>query len=271
MKPQSPRIMMFVLIGVLFLSVSFVYAETILLKSGKSVEGKLLEKTGKYIKIDFQGVPLTYFFDEIESIDGVKQASSSARETDLPQKNNSPYRLETAKHDSGVEYYNKEYGIKIQHPKEWKVFDRNIHPKVFKAFLANKSPDNSIDLICALSCSKDRNNFNPLITLTVQSFPDNLKDLSAEELVKSMGQNLKQASLPQGSNIIEYPNVIEAGSRKLMRYIITGIAQGKEMKTAYYSFVKEAKLYVLNGMTDSAMFDSYNKTFEYIAGNIEVE
>lgn len=41
----------------LFLSISSVYAETVLLKSGKSIEGKLLEKTDKYIKIDFQDVP----------------------------------------------------------------------------------------------------------------------------------------------------------------------------------------------------------------------
>jgi len=45
-------------------------AEIIVLKSGKTMEGKLIEKTDKYIKIDFQGVPLTYYFDEIQSIDG---------------------------------------------------------------------------------------------------------------------------------------------------------------------------------------------------------
>jgi len=51
---------------------AIIFAETILLKSGKTVEGKLIEKTDGYIKIDFQGVPLTYFYDEIESIDGEK-------------------------------------------------------------------------------------------------------------------------------------------------------------------------------------------------------
>ncbi|MDO8489205.1 MAG: hypothetical protein Q7S42_03735 [Candidatus Omnitrophota bacterium] len=49
-----------------------IFAETIILKSGKTVEGKIIEKTDKYIKIDFQSVPLTYFTDEIESIDGKK-------------------------------------------------------------------------------------------------------------------------------------------------------------------------------------------------------
>ena len=80
MKLQSSRIMMFVLIGMIFLSVSFVYAETIILKSGKTIEGKLTEKTDKYIKIDFQGEPLIYSLDEIESIDGKRVAASSLKE-----------------------------------------------------------------------------------------------------------------------------------------------------------------------------------------------
>lgn len=46
------------------------FAETIVLKSGKTITGKLIEKTDEYIKIDFQGVSLTYFLDEIESIEG---------------------------------------------------------------------------------------------------------------------------------------------------------------------------------------------------------
>lgn len=47
-----------------------IFAETIVLKSGKIVEGKLIEKTDKYIIIDFQGISLTYYLDEVESIDG---------------------------------------------------------------------------------------------------------------------------------------------------------------------------------------------------------
>ncbi len=58
-----------ILLLILYLPIS-VFAETIVLKSGKSVEGKLIEKTDKYIKIDFQGIAPTYYLDEIESIDG---------------------------------------------------------------------------------------------------------------------------------------------------------------------------------------------------------
>ena len=38
------------------------------LKSGKKVEGQIIEKTDEYIKIDFSGIPLTYYMDQIENI-----------------------------------------------------------------------------------------------------------------------------------------------------------------------------------------------------------
>jgi len=44
-------------------------AETITLKSGQEIEGKIIEKTDKYLKVDFQGVTITYFNDEIERVD----------------------------------------------------------------------------------------------------------------------------------------------------------------------------------------------------------
>ncbi len=66
-------IALFFVITLWFATLTF--AETIVLKSGKKVEGKIIAKTDEYIKIDFQGVPLTYFFDEIESIDGEKVAA----------------------------------------------------------------------------------------------------------------------------------------------------------------------------------------------------
>ncbi|MDO8662881.1 MAG: hypothetical protein Q7K98_06660 [Candidatus Omnitrophota bacterium] len=67
---MKKRILISLILLVCLCLPAFIFAETIVLKSGKTVEGKLIEKTDKYIKIYFQGVPLTYFLDEIESIDG---------------------------------------------------------------------------------------------------------------------------------------------------------------------------------------------------------
>jgi tetratricopeptide (TPR) repeat protein len=55
----------------------FAFSETIVLKSGKTVEGKILEKTDTYIKIDIDGTPITYFIDEVK---GIKEQKSSSME-----------------------------------------------------------------------------------------------------------------------------------------------------------------------------------------------
>lgn len=66
-----------------------IFAETIVLKSGNTVEGKIIEKTDKYIKINFEGVPITYYLNEIESVTGTNQDLSSKKEIELFQGNNS--------------------------------------------------------------------------------------------------------------------------------------------------------------------------------------
>ncbi|MDD4183308.1 MAG: hypothetical protein PHT53_05765 [Candidatus Omnitrophica bacterium] len=48
----------------------FCFAESIVLNSGKTVTGKILEKTDKSIKVDVESIPVTYYFDEIKTIDG---------------------------------------------------------------------------------------------------------------------------------------------------------------------------------------------------------
>lgn len=65
----------------------FLFAETILLKNGKTVEGKIIERTDKYIKIDYVGVPITYYNDEIESISKVKQSLPLLKKSELSQGN----------------------------------------------------------------------------------------------------------------------------------------------------------------------------------------
>ncbi|MCK5491819.1 MAG: ankyrin repeat domain-containing protein [Candidatus Omnitrophica bacterium] len=65
----------------------FVFAETIVLKSGKKIEGKIIEKTEEYIKTNLYGVDLTYYLDDIATIDG-KVFSIPKVEKDFFVKNN---------------------------------------------------------------------------------------------------------------------------------------------------------------------------------------
>jgi len=63
-----------------FLSLGF--SETILLKSGQKVEGRVIERTDKYVKLDFFGVDLVYYKEEIASI---TQGVSGSENTSSPQ------------------------------------------------------------------------------------------------------------------------------------------------------------------------------------------
>ncbi|MBU0694497.1 MAG: tetratricopeptide repeat protein [Candidatus Omnitrophica bacterium] len=55
--------------ALLFLPVSS-FCETIKLKNGRTVEGEIIERTDEFIKINYYGVSLTYYFEDIKSVDG---------------------------------------------------------------------------------------------------------------------------------------------------------------------------------------------------------
>lgn len=59
----------------LFLFTANSFADIITLKSGKRVEGTILNKDNDSVKIDFGDFSSTYFLDEIESINGEKISS----------------------------------------------------------------------------------------------------------------------------------------------------------------------------------------------------
>jgi len=240
-------------------------AETILLKSGKVVEGEIIERDKELIKVDFLGMSLTYYLDEIESIDGEKITLSLIKE-----EISSPAQDKEAS-QGGEHYTNQEYGIKLWHPKDWEIFDRNIHPKVFKSLLAVQPPNVSAELICALSCGKDWDNLEPIIMIIVQQATEDFRDLSAEDLAKVMEQNLQQSSLPPGQKIVEYPKVFTAGGEKLVKQVVVGDADSLRTKSVGYYFIKGTKLYTISCVTGLENFDSYKTVIENIAGSIRLD
>jgi len=66
----------FILAFTIFFLGSFCFAETIKLKSGKTVEGKIIEQTDEYIRTELYGIMITFYLDDIESINGQKVAKS---------------------------------------------------------------------------------------------------------------------------------------------------------------------------------------------------
>lgn len=63
--------LMQVILFLLIAGLPFLFAETIILKSGRQIEGRIIEKTEQYIKIEIEGILLTYWLDEIERIEGL--------------------------------------------------------------------------------------------------------------------------------------------------------------------------------------------------------
>ncbi|MEW6008331.1 MAG: hypothetical protein AB1629_01700 [Candidatus Omnitrophota bacterium] len=60
------------LVVIFFLVSSSLFADTIILKSGKQIDAKILERTNERLKVEIAGVPITYFLDEIDSVNGEK-------------------------------------------------------------------------------------------------------------------------------------------------------------------------------------------------------
>ncbi len=87
----------FFLLTIVFVFCFFprVFADTVILKSGQKLEGKILEHASKYITMDpGVGMVLTYYNDEIESINGqalqisvpvTAPVKTSSQETTQPQ------------------------------------------------------------------------------------------------------------------------------------------------------------------------------------------
>jgi hypothetical protein len=72
------------ILGVVFLFAAVnACADTVTLKSGKQVTGKIIEQTSDSVKIDLEGVEITYFLDELEAINGQKITASSAASSDI--------------------------------------------------------------------------------------------------------------------------------------------------------------------------------------------
>jgi hypothetical protein len=71
------KITVIILFTAVFFYNQVIYGEQVILKTGKIVEGKIIEDTDEYVKLDVEGIKLTYFKDEIERIDRqVTQAPS---------------------------------------------------------------------------------------------------------------------------------------------------------------------------------------------------
>ena len=108
---MNPKNISFILFFCLFFAGS-AFSEIIVLKSGGEVEGKLIEKTDEYVKINFQGVELVYYLDEIAAIKDSKSPSTGEGQS---------YNLNSA-------YPNIDYSALAEHYSE-KSSNNSVQPE----------------------------------------------------------------------------------------------------------------------------------------------
>ena len=78
MKNKVVTVMITLLLAFFFLP-GFVFAETVVLKSGKTIEGKIIEDTDSYVKLEtLEGQPLYFYKDTIASIKSDSETSCSS-------------------------------------------------------------------------------------------------------------------------------------------------------------------------------------------------
>ena len=78
-----------------FLFLGNIFCDTITLKSGKQIEGNIKEKTSDAVKVDIEGMTITYYLTDIDSINGQKMAADPAVATEEATPENTPTPTET--------------------------------------------------------------------------------------------------------------------------------------------------------------------------------
>jgi hypothetical protein len=82
---MGKRIVFFLLLFMLIACIS--YADTLTLKSGQQIDGKIIERTNKSIKIEIASAEFTYYADEIDSVNGEKFSPADTIAISVPQQN----------------------------------------------------------------------------------------------------------------------------------------------------------------------------------------
>jgi len=83
----------FLILTLILSTASLSFADTVHLKSGRTVTGNILERSDKQIKIDANGITLTYYMDEVDRVESAENAATA--ETTTPGTSGDPLFVES--------------------------------------------------------------------------------------------------------------------------------------------------------------------------------
>lgn len=171
----------------LFFIISLSSAETVYLKDGKTVEGKIIEKTDKYIKVEVSGVPVTFFNDQLQED---KEKSIGAK-IDISNKDNADW------------YVNNEFMFRMKKVSEWILKEGGSDKGGIRQFSIGFIKDSKVDnfrTMLFVNISKwqkpsnytKREDFISLTDEVINSATKNLRNLHfIEEPKLTSNNNLK--------------------------------------------------------------------------------
>jgi len=207
------------------------FAEIIVLKSGKTIEGKIVNRTNEYTEVDFMGVKLKYFNDQIEQIKEIKPAinENKLQEPGLITIKIKNSKANSPKEEGAAEFIRTLDGIntkidsvvsehmnKILNEKREKITDEqykstNDVVSVAKEDIAEveklKAPP-SCKLLKDIFLQKCKTRINGLEELLKNALPPN-------EIVKSLEKQNMEISAISKKYTDERQRIIEEGGIKL--------------------------------------------------------
>ncbi len=128
---------------------SFIFAETVVFKSGQTLDTKIIEKTDKYIRVEVDSARtvLSYPLEQIESIDG-RRLESISKTNSTAQGSLAPYSNAL---DTEYTEFNNIFKIKL--PRGWEVLKKSrwdttqigvIKPNTPNGFIITPLPTNIV-------------------------------------------------------------------------------------------------------------------------------
>lgn len=188
----------------------FCFAEDIILKSGKTIEGKIIEKTDEYVKVDFNGVPLTYFFDDIESIKGFGIDTASMQQ--------SAVRQSGGMSKSSSQYNDQAAGLTITPPQGWREM----------------AAQDDLKRLLGVSWSKSGSNDIPYLSLQVGAVPPGVN--TSKDFAEGLLTRYRQS---ETTTVIEEPHELVINNLKLFKMITDVFEPGypSTLRTATYVYV----------------------------------
>lgn len=213
---------------------SFIFAETVVLKSGQTLDTKIIEKTDKYIKVEVDSTEtvLRYPLEQIESIDGRRLESIS--------KTNSTAQESLVTSDASFDSNYTEFDIfKIKLPRGWKVFQK-FYRKAAEITIAKLGTSNGFTI-----------KYMP-IDSTLRNASDNMKEIMLKTIVEGERDSLKE----KGVAIDKQPTKIIFQNVPALQFDTP--SPEPTQRLSHIAFIKEGYAFSIGISTSISEFELYN-------------